>query len=320
MPNEQILVVLDMFFVNTGILIRLIAGYDVLYTKENIMYLITGANGQLGTLIIKELLKTTPASQIIAAVRNPDKANELRDLGIEIRLADYKKAGDWDKALRGVTKLLLISSSDFDQRTLQHKNVIDAAKKNSTVKLIGYTSILRADTSKSLIAQDHIATEKLIDDSGIPAVFFRNGWYLENYAGSVLGALEQGAIYGAADSGKVSAASRSDYAAAIAKVLSEEKPVKKIYELAGDTAFTLSDLATELSVISKKDIKYINLPVAEYTAALMQIGLPEPVSVVLADADRGLANGDLFNDNKEISQLIQRKTLSMADFLKNLMT
>ena len=209
------------------------------------MITVTGATGQLGHLVIKALLKTTPAAAITAAVRSPEKASDLKALGVNIKEADYNRPETLESAFAGTDRLLLISSSEVGQRAPQHQNVIDAAKK-AGVKLLAYTSILRADSTPLGLGEEHRATEAALAESGLDYVLLRNGWYSENYAASIPPALEYGVFMGAAGEGRISSAARADYAAAAAAVLTTDGHEGKTYELSGDDSYTLAEFAAEI--------------------------------------------------------------------------
>ncbi|WP_318364465.1 SDR family oxidoreductase [Enterobacter sp.] len=279
------------------------------------MIAITGATGQLGQLAVAALQKIVPASQIVAIVRNPAKADALAQQGVVVRQADYGDEAALTRALEGVEKLLLISSSEVGQRTAQHRNVINAAKA-AGVSFIAYTSLLHADTSPLGLAAEHIETEKLLAASGIPYALLRNGWYSENYLASAPPALEHGVFIGAAGDGKIASATREDYAAAAAKVVSEDGHAGKVYELAGDQAWTLSELAAELSAQSGKNVVYQNLSEADYAAALRGVGLPDAFASLLANSDTGASKGGLFDDSHTLSKLIGRPTTPIAASIK----
>lgn len=281
------------------------------------MIAITGATGQLGQHVIESLLKTVPASQIVAIARNPAKATALSQLGITVRQADYSDEAAFTTALQGIDKLLLISSSEVGQRAPQHRNVINAAKA-AHVKFIAYTSLLHADTSPLGLADEHIATEKMLAKSGIAYALLRNGWYTENYLASAPAALEHGVFIGAAGEGKIASATRADYAAAAARVISEEGHAGKTYELAGDAGWTLSQLAAELAKQSGKKVVYQNLSEADFAAALKNFGLPAGLADMLADSDTGACKGGLFDDSHTLSKLIGRPTTSLADSVKGI--
>lgn len=278
------------------------------------MILITGASGQLGRLVIDNLLNTTPANQIVAAVRNPEKIADLAEKGVQIRQADYSDLDSLVAAMQGVEKVLLVSSSEVGQRVEQHRNVIHAAKE-AGIALIAYTSILNADTSPLILAKEHVATENLLAESGVPYVLLRNGWYSENYTMGLATALEYGVV-GCAEDGKLSTAARADYAAAAAAVLVKDGQAGKVYELAGDNAFTLSEYAAAISKVSGKTVTYHNVPEAEYTKILVGAGLPEGFAAVLADSEVGASQGGLFSDSKDLSTLIGRPTTSIEDSIK----
>ena len=281
------------------------------------MIAITGATGQLGQHVIESLLKTVPASQIVAIVRNPAKATALSQQGITVRQADYSDEAAFTTALQGIDKLLLISSSEVGQRAPQHRNVINAAKA-AHVKFIAYTSLLHADTSPLGLADEHVATEQMLAESGIAYALLRNGWYSENYLASAPAALEHGVFIGAADEGKIASATRADYAAAAARVISEDGHAGKTYELAGDAGWTLSQLAAELAKQSGKKVVYQNLSEADFAAALKGIGLPAGLADMLADSDTGASKGGLFDDSHTLSKLIGRPTTSLADSVKGI--
>ena len=279
------------------------------------MIAITGATGQLGQLVIEQLLNTVPANQIVAIVRNPAKAEALSQQGITVRQGDYADESTMTSALKGVEKLLLISSSEVGQRATQHQNVINAAKA-AGVKFIAYTSLLHADKSPLGLHVEHVATEKALAESGIPYALLRNGWDTENYLASAPPALEHGVFIGAAGEGKIASATRADYAAAAAKVISGDGHAGNVYELAGDHAWTLSELAAELSKQSGKNVTYQNMSEADFAAALKGVGLPAGLADMLADSDVGASKGGLFDDSHTLSKLIGRPTTPLSESIK----
>ncbi|WP_022824666.1 SDR family oxidoreductase [Hymenobacter norwichensis] len=269
---------------------------------------ITGATGQLGRLVIEKLKAQVPADQIVGLVRTPAKAT---DLGVEVREADYNQSATLETALVGVNKLLLISSSEVGQRATQHRNVIEAAKK-AGVQHIVYTSVLHADSSPLSLADEHRATEADVKASGVAYTLLRNGWYTENYTGSIHGAVAGGAFIGSAKDGRISSATRADFADAAVAVLTGEGHENKTYELAGDESYTLTELAAEISRQAGKDIPYKDLPVADYAAALTGFGIPEGFAHGLAGWDANAAEGALFDDSRQLSKLIGRPTTPLA--------
>ena len=280
------------------------------------MIAVTGANGQLGKLVIKSLLEKTDASSIVALVRSQDKAQDLAKLGVQVRHADYNQPNTLAPALEGVEKLLLISSSEVGQRAAQHQAVIEAVK-NSSVNLLAYTSILKADSSALILAQEHKLTEQAIHAANIPAVILRNGWYNENFSQNLAGVLQSGIVAGAAQDGQFSSASRADYAQAAANVLtSPQSQAGKVYELAGDYSFSQQEYADDVAKQSKQAIQYLALSEKDLAQAFISHGLPEGLAVVLADSDVQAQKDWLFDDSGDLSALIGRNTTSMSQSIK----
>ena len=274
------------------------------------MIAVTGATGHLGRLVVENLLERgVEPTGIAALVRSPEKAGDLAARGVQVRQADYSRPETLGPALQGVERLLLVSSSEVGQRAQQHRNVVEAARA-AGVKLLAYTSIIHAETSGLMLAAEHKATEEGIRASGIPFVFLRNGWYLENYTGNLGSALEHGALLGSAGEGRVSAATRADFAAAAGAVLTGEGHENRAYELGGDEGFTLAELAAIIAEESGKPVEYRDLPEEAYTGVLTGFGIPEGFARVLADSDRGIARGELFTDSGDLSRLIGRRTTS----------
>jgi len=269
---------------------------------------VTGATGQLGRLVVEKLKQKVAADSVVALVRNPKKA---ADLGVETRPFDYTQPETLVTSLKGIDKLLLISGNEIGQRLPQHKAVIEAAKQ-AGVKQITYTSILHADSSPLGLAGEHLGTEVAIKESGLTYTILRNGWYTENYTGSAKGAVGAGAFIGNAGDGKIASAARVDYAEVAAVVLAGEGHENKTYELAGDEAYTLTELAAEISRQTGKTVPYNNLTEAEYAGILKSFGLPDGLAEMLADSDTGASKGGLFDDSRALSKLIGRPTTPLA--------
>ncbi len=279
------------------------------------MIVVTGATGKLGHHVIHSLLEKVPATEVIAAVRDSSKAQDLAGLGVQTRHGDYSEPATLAAAFAGAEKLLLISSNDVENRMPQHKAAVDAAKK-AGIRLIAYTSILNADTNEMHLAADHKATEAYIRASGISYVFLRNGWYLENWTEALAPALAHGAILGAAGKARFSAATRKDYAEAAAAVLTGNGHENKVYELAGDTSFHTTELAAEVAKQSGKPVVYQDLPEKAYAEALIGFGLPAPIATMLANSDCEAGKGSLESESKDLSNLIGHPTTPLSEAVR----
>ncbi len=275
------------------------------------MYAITGASGQLGKLVLDRLLAKAPASEVVATVRNLDDGAALADRGVTVRVGDYDKPETLAAAFAGVNKLLLISSSEVGKRTPQHRAVIDAAKA-AGVEFIAYTSVLHADSSPLGMAGEHRETEAALAASGVPYALLRNGWYNENHLAGLPAVLQHDALLGSAKNGRISSAARADFADAAVAVLTADDQAGKVYELAGDDAWSLPELAAEIGSQAGRTIAYQDMPEEAYAGVLKQAGLPDPLAELYADSDVGASNGALFDDGHALSRLIGHPTTPIA--------
>lgn len=274
---------------------------------------ITGATGQLGRLVVESLLgRNVPAAQIVAAGRDLPRIADLANRGVQVRPVNYSDPESLRQAFAGAEKVLLISGSEVGQRLEQHRNAIAAAKA-AGVGLIAYTSIANAGSADMQLAAEHEATEAALEESGLPYTLLRNSWYLENYTDQLGSYLQHGAVLGSAGDGRVSAATRADYALAAAAVLLRDDQAGKVYELGGDLPFSLSELAEEVSAATGRPVTYQDLPAEQYTEVLVAAGLPEGYAALLADSDLGIARGELLVTSGDLSTLIGRPATTMRE-------
>ncbi len=271
---------------------------------------VTGATGQLGQLTLMAL--KARGSAPIALARRPEAIS-----GYAARAFDYTAIDP--AALSGVETLILISSNEIGQRAPQHKAVIEAAK-TAGVRHILYTSLLKGDASPMILAREHIETEAALKASGIAHTILRNGWYSENYTGSILGAVAQGALAAASGEGRIHAAARADFAEALAVVALDPAKQGQTYELAGDSGFSAAELAAEVARQSGRDVAFHALDEAAYKGLLVSLGLPESFAAILADSDATAAKGALEDRSNTLSTLIGRPTTPIFETVKALLS
>jgi NAD(P)H dehydrogenase (quinone) len=277
--------------------------------------LVTGASGHLGRLIVEELLTGgVQASEIIATGRDLGKLGDLRSDGVAVRAADFADPVGLAAAFEGADRMVLVSTPTVGERAANHRRAIDAARQ-AGVSLIVYTSALNAGSARMRLAEEHRATEEYLSGSGVPFVILRNGWYFENYTDQLPVITQTGVLAGSAGKGRVSAAGRADYAAAAALALTQDGHAGAVYELGGDRAFTLDELAAAFSHALGRPVAYTDLPVERYADTLAGFGLPRELADVLADADAGLARGELYTASTRLHDLLERPTTSLADAL-----
>jgi NAD(P)H dehydrogenase (quinone) len=278
---------------------------------------VTAATGQLGTLVIDALLTRTTPDQIVAIARDAAKAEPLAAKGLDVRIASYDDTVALKAALAGVDRVLLISGNEFGQRAQQHRNVIDAAIANDVARLV-YTSAPQVDTSTLPVAPEHLATEQYLAGTDLDHVLLRNNWYHENYASSIEAAAATGSVLTSAGDGRVASASRQDFAEAAAAVLTTDGPVKQVYELAGDVAWTQGDLAAALSEVLGKPVEVANVSGDEQAAILTSAGLDEGLVGFIVSVDAGISRGELELATGDLHALIGRPTTPLVETLRTL--
>lgn len=277
---------------------------------------VTGATGHLGGLVIDSLLnKNVEASDIVAIVRNEEKAKDLAARGVNIAVAAYDDEAALKAALNGVDRLVFVSASEVGKRVEQHSNIIAAAKQ-AGVSFIAYTSLLNLDSSELFLAPEHQATEKMLAESGIDHANLRNGWYWENYAAALETGKAMGKFFSAAGEAKVSGAARKDFAEAAAVVVTTDGHAGKTYELAGAPALTYPEIAAQVGEVLGTDVEYVNLTVEEYEKSLVEAGLPADFAAGLAGADPVIEKGALYSESTDLQDLIGRPSTSVADTFK----
>ncbi|MEU7553972.1 SDR family oxidoreductase [Streptomyces sp. NPDC044571] len=272
---------------------------------------VTGATGALGRLVVEELLEQVPAERIAVVVRSKERAADLAARGVEVRIADYDSPETLAGAFRAGDRVLLISGNEVGRRVPQHAAVIEAAKAAGVAQL-AYTGILGGPEADFDLAAEHQVTEQAILDSGLPYTFLRNGWYHENYTGRLGTVLEHGAVVGSAGEGRIASAARADYAAAAAAVLTGEGHLNRVYELSGDTAWSLAEYAAEVAAQSGKEVAYSEVPADTHRSILTGAGVPEGFAAILVDVDAAISRGRLAHTGGDLSRLIGRPTTPVA--------
>lgn len=279
--------------------------------------LVTGATGKLGSKVVESLLKTIPANQLAVSVRNPEKAEELRSRGVEVRQGDFDHPETLDKAFAGIDRLLMISADgDNETRIRQHTNAVQAAER-AGVKFIAYTSLANATESKNLMAPPHVATEAAIIKTGIPYSFLRNNWYLENEIGSIQGAMAGAPWVTSAGAGKVGWALQQDYADAAAAVLVGNGHENKVYELSGPL-LTQEELASALGTVLDKEIPVQQVTNEKYAEIMKGLGLPEFVIPIVVGIQESIRNGSLEVESNDFEKVLGRPVTPINEALKEI--
>jgi NAD(P)H dehydrogenase (quinone) len=280
------------------------------------MILVTGATGGLGHETIECLLTTTPAANIAALVRDVNKASDLAARGVEVRQGDYFDYSALVHAFRGVEKVLLVSAVAFTDRVSQHRNVIDAAKE-AGVKHLFYTSIQRSSAFiMPQVTESDLATEAYLKASGLAYTILRNGYYFEGLQYLTGSEVPEAEIRFPAGEGKIAFVKRTELAAATAALLTSEGHENQEYTLTGSQAYSLHDVARELSSLAGRPITYHSSEPAPYIAQQVAAGFPEPVATFFAQWGEAAEHGMLAEPNDTVERLLGRKPTSLREYLK----
>ncbi|MFL6175736.1 MAG: SDR family oxidoreductase [Ornithinibacter sp.] len=273
---------------------------------------VTGATGQLGRLVVESLLRRGASPhEVVATGRNTEHLAELAEQdGVRTAVADFGDPTTLRSAFDGADRVLLVSGTEMGQRVAQHTAVVRAAQ-GAGVELLAYTSIPHADTAQMALAAEHRETERVIRESGVPFTFLRNSWYLETYLPQIPTYLEHG-IVGAAGDGRISAATRADFADAAAAALLDPASTGRVYELGG-ASFTLTELAATVAESSGRPVTYTEVPPAQLTEILVGAGVPRPYAEALVSADLGIARGELEVTSGDLERLIGHSPTSLRD-------
>ncbi|MFJ9609168.1 NAD(P)H-binding protein [Kitasatospora sp. NPDC101176] len=279
------------------------------------MYVVTGATGQLGRLVVEGLLAAVPAERVAVVVRDAARAADWADRGVRVHVADYDAPETLAGAFGAGDRVLLISGNQIGSRVAQHGAVIDAAAA-AGVALLAYTSVLAAPTATFRIAEEHRATEELLRASGLPFALLRNGWYTENYLAAAAANVASGEVFGSSGEGRVASAARRDYADAAVAVLTGEGHEGRVYELNGDADWSMAEFAAELAAASGSPVAYLDVAPQEQVRRLVAAGLPEGFAGLFPDTDAAIARGELARRGDDLGRLIGRPTVPLAESVR----
>lgn len=279
--------------------------------------LVTGATGKLGAKVVATLLETVPAEQLAVSVRNPEKAQSLKDRGVDVRHGDFDEPETLEKAFEGIDRLLIISTDgDNETRIPQHANAVAAAQQ-AGVSFIAYTSVVNAQESKNFLAPTHRATEQAIQETGIPYAFLRNNWYLENEASSIQSVLAGAPWLTSAQNGKVGWAPQQDYAAAAAAVLTQDGHENAVYELSGNL-LNQEEFAAVLGEVLGKEVPVQQVDDAAYAEIMAGAGLPDFLIPMLVGVQQGIREDTLNVESQGFEKLLGRPVTPLKEGLTRL--
>ena len=279
-------------------------------------YIVTGSTGHLGANIVDSLLsRGVDPAMITATGRDIYKLEAFAGTGVNVAILDYAKPETVAAVVKPGDTVMLVSSDAVGQRFAQHSTAIVAAKEAGVARIV-YTSAPKATTSALILAPEHKATEEFLIGSEIPHTILRNGWYTENYLPQLTQGRDTGEIVGGAADGRVSSASRKDYADAAAVAILDESLNGQILELSGDYAWNFDELAAAIGQIAGREVTYRNLGQAEHFEYLIGAGLDEGTAGFLTALDANIRDGLLSQTSGDLSRLTGKPTTPLVDGLR----
>ena len=220
---------------------------------------ISGASGQLGGLVVKELLaRGVPASNLILVSRTPEKLDEYKKMGASTRFGDFAKPESLPAAFSGGKKLLLISIGfGAGPRPEAHKHAVDAAVAAGIDRIVytSYVAISQGDNAG--LASDHFQTEEIIKKSGVAWTMLRNSIYSNGLVQQAAKMLADGKATVATTDARIGYVTREDCAAAAAAVLTGKGHENRAYDITGPELIGPREVAAAASAVAGKPIELL---------------------------------------------------------------
>ncbi|MFK3963387.1 SDR family oxidoreductase [Ensifer adhaerens] len=281
--------------------------------------LVTGATGQLGKLVLDQLLASGIApARIIATSRDTAKLADYIARGVQARVADFDDPASLDQAFAGADRILIISTDALDQpgkRLKQHLAAVAAAKK-AGAKHIVYTSMPSPETSVIPFAPDHLGTENAIKATGIPYTILRNGWYMENLFMALPHALETGQWYSSSGEGRLAHIARGDTAKAAAAALAASTSESHTYTLTGGELRSTDEIAALVAKATGKSLNVVHISDEALAGGLKSAGLPDFLIPIVVSFDANTRGGHIDMVTGDVTALTGATPVTLAAFLE----
>jgi NAD(P)H dehydrogenase (quinone) len=278
-------------------------------------FLVTGAGGHLGRLVVEHLL-AAKAGKVIAASRDPAKLADLAAKGAETRRADFDEPASLDAAFKGVDRLLIVSTDSVvepGKRLRQQKGAVAAAARARVGHAI-YTSMPNPEPGSLIpFAPDHFETEQALKKSGLPHTILRVSWYAENLLRSLPSILSTGKWRSAAGDGLVANIARDDVARAAAAALIKAPGGR--FDLTGPELLTTRQIAAIIADVFGKKIEVVPVSDEQLLAGLIAAGVPRPFAELGVAFDANTRAGKIDIRSDAVAKLTGKPPASLRDVL-----
>lgn len=282
------------------------------------MIIITGATGQLGGLVVEQVLARVPVEQVGLSVRDPEKARALQERGVRVRRGDFADPESLASAFEGASQVLLVSAGTTgDGAVDQHRTAITAAVAAGAERVV-YTSHMGADPVSAFAPMpDHAATENILRECGVAFTSLRNGFYASTAAMLLgrSGAMETGELVRPED-GPVAWTTHADLAEAAAIALVQGGLDGVTPALTASEAVDMAGVADMTSELSGRSIKRVVVSDAAYKASMVANGVPEAAADMLVGLFAAARRGDFAATDPTLARMLGRSPTSLRATLE----
>jgi uncharacterized protein YbjT (DUF2867 family) len=276
------------------------------------MILVTGATGNNGQEIVKQLVAAGQAVRIL--VRNPEKATDLQALGVEVAIGDLDHSETLDRALQGIEKALLLPANS-PQQVEQEQRFIDAAKRAGVTHIVKFSAAGADVNSPIQILNWHGQSEQYLEESGIAFTHLRPFFFMQNLL--QLAAPTQNELYLPFGDASVAMVDIRDIATVAVKTLTESGHEGKAYTITGAVALTMNQVVDLITQVRGIPLKYVAVPAEGFKQGLMQWGQPEWSAVALSQLLAGLSEGKQSMVTTAIADITQRSPIAFEQFVQD---
>jgi len=277
---------------------------------------ITGAGGQMGTVLLRHALSRVAASEIVAITRNPSKLAEFSQQGVQVRTGDFNDREGLAAAFQGIERLMIIPTGDLQPgvRRRQQADAIERAV-SSGVRHVTYISTVspRPDPNNELM-NSHFATEQALIGSGAAWTLLRMSVYTNTLLDAAKRAVASGA-YSAVPGAPAAYVTRDDIAAAAAGILTTKGHEGITYHATGPISVSQPEIADALGKASGKPVRFAEITEAQQRAGLEAAGLPPFLVNTFAGFQSALRAGAFDLVTGDVERLSGKRAESPAEFL-----
>ncbi len=273
---------------------------------------VTGATGNVGSGVVAGLLEKNVT--VRALVHSEEKAQPLRDQGVEVFVGDFTNGDLLDQAIAGADKVFSLTPPNPDQ-VVQANAITAAALRASGRPHIVRLSVIKSSTlAPTRISAQHGEIDKILKESGLPVTFLKPHFFMQNTMMGASSVGDHGALYHSMGGGKLGIIDVRDIVAVAVEVLTSDGHEGKGYTLTGPESISFDQLGSQLSTALGKDVNAVAVPVEAAKESMMGMGFPEWVVDAFCEYFTAYSSnyGDFFTD--DVKNVTGTKARTYAEF------